>query len=69
MAIVEDKTSQVVEVLLAKVAPRRLLAGKIAGLGVLGVGQLAVVIAAGLAAFTLADRFPVPPGSGRSRSS
>lgn len=62
MAIVEDKTSQVVEVLLAKVPPRRLLAGKISGLGVLGVGQLAVMIVAGLGAFTLADRFPVPPG-------
>lgn len=62
MAIVEDKTSQVIEVLLVKVSPRRLLAGKVAGIGVLGVGQLVVMIAAGLAAFTLSDRFPVPPG-------
>ncbi|MFV0307513.1 MAG: ABC transporter permease [Desertimonas sp.] len=62
MAIVEDKTSQVIEVLLAKVSPRCLLSGKVAGIGLLGVGQLVLMIAAGLGAFTLADRFPVPRG-------
>jgi ABC-2 type transport system permease protein len=62
MSIVEEKTSQVIEILLAKVRPRTLLAGKAAGIGVLGLGQLVLYIAVGLAAFTLADRYPIPPG-------
>ena len=37
--VVEEKASRVVEVLLATIRPRDLLAGKIVGLGVLGFGQ------------------------------
>lgn len=35
--VVEEKSSRVVEVLLARVSPRHLLAGKILGIGVLGI--------------------------------
>ena len=50
--VVEEKASRVVEVLLATIRPRDLLAGKIVGLGVLGFGQTLVIAAAGLAAAT-----------------
>ena len=39
--VVEEKASRVVEVLLATIRPKDLLAGKIIGLGLLGLGQLA----------------------------
>ena len=39
--VVEEKSSRVVEVLLARTSPRNLLAGKIAGIGLLGLAQIA----------------------------
>jgi ABC-2 type transport system permease protein len=48
--VVEEKASRVVEVLLATIEPRALLAGKVIGIGLLGIAQLALVVAAGLAA-------------------
>jgi ABC-2 type transport system permease protein len=48
--VVEEKASRVVEVLLATIRPKDLLAGKIIGLGLLGLGQLAVMTTVGLAA-------------------
>jgi ABC-2 type transport system permease protein len=48
--VVEEKASRVVEVLLATIRPRDLLAGKIVGLGFLGFVQMLVIGAAGLAA-------------------
>jgi ABC-2 type transport system permease protein len=50
--VVEEKASRVVEVLLAAIRPRDLLAGKIIGLGLLGFGQTLVIAAAGLIAAT-----------------
>jgi ABC-2 type transport system permease protein len=45
--VLEEKSSRVVEVLMAAVRPTELLAGKIAGIGVMAVGQgVAVVVAA-----------------------
>jgi ABC-2 type transport system permease protein len=46
--VVEEKASRVVEVILSSVQPRELLAGKVAGMGVLGVGQVVLVLALGL---------------------
>lgn len=60
--VVEEKSSRVVEVLLAKVRPRHLLAAKVIGIGAIGIAQLLVFVAVGLGAFALADRFPIPPG-------
>lgn len=60
--VVEEKSSRVIEVLLAKVRPRELLAAKVAGIGALGLGQLIAFVVVGLVSFTLADRFPIPPG-------
>jgi ABC-2 type transport system permease protein len=48
--VVEEKTSRVIELLLAALPPRDLLAGKVIGLGLLGLGQLLIVSAFGLLA-------------------
>lgn len=47
--VVEEKTSRVVEILLATVRPWELMAGKVAGIGVIGLAQLVLVIGAGSA--------------------
>ncbi len=49
--VVEEKSSRVMEVLLARVRPSDLLAGKVVGIGLLGIGQFAALAAA--AAVTL----------------
>lgn len=46
--VVEEKSSRVVEVLLASIPPRSLLAGKIAGIGLLGLLQLLLTAVVGL---------------------
>jgi ABC-2 type transport system permease protein len=46
MAVVEEKSSRVVEVLLSRVLPYRLLAGKVLGVGALAVIQLSVLAGA-----------------------
>jgi ABC-2 type transport system permease protein len=47
--VVEEKSSRVIEVLLATIRPKDLLAGKVIGLGLLGLGQMLIVAALGLA--------------------
>ena len=47
--VVEEKSSRVVEILLSTLSPRALMAGKIVGLGLLGMGQLLLVVAVGIA--------------------
>jgi ABC-2 type transport system permease protein len=49
--VVEEKSNRVVELILATVRPRHLLAGKVLGIGLLGFAQL--VLVAGLAAALL----------------
>jgi ABC-2 type transport system permease protein len=51
-AVVEEKATRMVEIVLATVHPTDLLAGKIAGVGLVGVLQLTIV---GLATLLLAD--------------
>jgi len=58
--VVEEKASRVIEVLLAAVKPWQLLAGKIIGLGVLALGQLIIICAAGLGAAIAFDVITVP---------
>lgn len=50
--VVEEKSNRVVELILSTVRPRHLLVGKVIGIGLLGLTQLALV--AGLAATLLA---------------
>ncbi|MEU0564356.1 ABC transporter permease [Nonomuraea sp. NPDC005983] len=61
MGVVEEKGSRIVEILLASVRPWQLLAGKILGLGVLGLINLVTILAVGVAASVgsgLATDFP-----------
>ena len=58
--VIEEKQSRVVEVVLSTVRPRDLLMGKVLGIGVLGLVQLLVFVAAALAAANLTQRFTLP---------
>jgi ABC-2 type transport system permease protein len=58
--VVEEKQSRVVEVVLSPVRARDLLMGKVLGIGVLGIVQLAVFITAALIAALVTDRLVLP---------
>ena len=58
--VVEEKQSRVVEVVLSTVRARDLLMGKVLGIGVLGIVQLAVFITAALIAALATDRLALP---------
>ena len=58
--VVEEKASRVVELLLATMRPWQLLAGKILGLGVLGLGQIAVIAAIGIGGALAFDVVELP---------
>lgn len=53
MGVVEEKTSRVVEILLATIRPRQLLAGKIIGIGIFGLTQVLVLGGAMAGAMTV----------------
>ncbi|WP_035288379.1 ABC transporter permease [Actinokineospora spheciospongiae] len=58
--VVEEKSSRVVEILLAAVRPWQLLLGKVVGLGLVGLAQLAVIGAAGLVLAATAGALTIP---------
>jgi ABC-2 type transport system permease protein len=58
--VVEEKTSRVVELLLATMRPWQLLAGKILGLGVLGLGQIVLIGVIGVTTALAFDVVSVP---------
>lgn len=58
--VTEEKSSRVVELLLTAVTPRRLLAGKVLGMGVLGILMLSLTGLAALAAGALAGGQGLP---------
>jgi ABC-2 type transport system permease protein len=62
-SVTEEKSSRVIELLLTSLSPRRLLAGKVIGVGVLGATQLGAVCAAGLISARLAGGEGLPPGA------
>jgi ABC-2 type transport system permease protein len=59
--VVEEKQSRVVEVVLATVEARDLLIGKVIGIGLLGLGQLVVMVTVGLGLGLALGRFTLPP--------
>ena len=61
--VVEEKSTRVVEVLLARIRPQRLLAGKILGIGLLGLLQLAVIAGISLGVALAAGTVDIPPGT------
>jgi ABC-2 type transport system permease protein len=58
--IVEEKSSRVIEVVLSAIRPRELLTGKIVGLGLLGLGQFAAVLAVGFIGMQVLDSIDLP---------
>ncbi|GLZ43707.1 ABC transporter permease [Actinokineospora sp. NBRC 105648] len=58
--VVEEKSSRVVEILLATVRPWQLLLGKVVGLGLVGLAQLTVVGGVGVALAAWADVLTIP---------
>ena len=58
--VVEEKASRVVEVLLVRMPARTLLAGKVVGIGLLGLAQFVVTALVALAAVSAVDTVDVP---------
>ena len=58
--VVEEKSSRVVEVLLARMPARNLLAGKIVGIGLLGLAQVLATAAVALGVGTAVDAVDIP---------
>lgn len=58
--VTEEKTNRVVEVLLSTVRPWQLLAGKIIGIGLLGLGQFVFTIAVAVGAIRVTGVFELP---------
>ena len=58
--VVEEKANRVVEVLLARVRPWELLAGKVIGIGLLGLIQFVLLAGVALGALTFIDLPSVP---------
>jgi ABC-2 type transport system permease protein len=58
--VVEEKSSRVVELLLATMRPWQLLAGKILGLGLLGLAQMLVIAVIGIAGALTFDVVALP---------
>ncbi|MEU9890046.1 ABC transporter permease [Sphaerisporangium sp. NPDC051011] len=59
--VVEEKGSRIVEILLTAVRPWQLLAGKVIGVGVLGLSQVIVIAAVGLVAAQVTGAVPELP--------
>jgi ABC-2 type transport system permease protein len=62
--VVEEKASRVVEVLLARMPARNLLAGKVLGIGLLGLGQIVVTALAALVASAFVSSADLPAARG-----
>jgi ABC-2 type transport system permease protein len=62
--VVEEKSSRTVEVLLARMPARNLLAGKIAGIGALGLAQIGLTALVALVAGAMVDAVDIPAVGG-----
>ena len=62
LGVVEEKSSRVVELLLATLRPWQLLTGKVIGIGLLGLGQLVLTGLVGIAAAVGTGVVDVPTG-------
>jgi len=69
IGVIEEKSSRVVEVVLGAVRPHRLLAGKVLGIGLLGLGQLIVVGTVAVILIQQASSFDLPDAAGATAAS
>jgi ABC-2 type transport system permease protein len=60
VGVIEEKSSRVVEVMLSRLRPTELLTGKIAGIGLVGLAQFALVATAALIALAFSDNAQLP---------
>lgn len=58
--VTEEKSNRVIELLLATARPWHLLAGKILGISVLGLGQFVVTVAAAMVAIRVTGAYDMP---------
>ena len=58
--VAQEKGTRVMELLVCRVRPRDLLAGKVLGIGVVGLAQMLLALAAGGAAIVALDTIDVP---------
>jgi ABC-2 type transport system permease protein len=58
--VVEEKSSRVIEVVLSAIRPVTLLAGKVIGIGLLGLAQLVAIAGVGFGAALLLDQVELP---------
>jgi ABC-2 type transport system permease protein len=58
--VIEEKASRVVEILLSAIRPRQLLAGKIAGIGLLGIVQLVFIAAYAIGLSVVTGALDIP---------
>ena len=65
-SIIEEKTSRVFEVLLATIKPEELLAGKILGVGAVGLTQITIWMVAALALLSTSMAASLLAGSGKA---
>ena len=62
LGVVEEKSSRVVELLLSTLRPWQLLAGKVLGIGLLGLGQLVLTGLVGIGAALASGAVDLPSG-------
>ncbi len=58
--VVEEKSSRIVEMLLTTIKPWQLMVGKVAGIGLVGLGQLALVAIVGVASGVMSGDLDFP---------
>jgi ABC-2 type transport system permease protein len=58
--VAQEKGTRVMELLVCRVRPRDLLAGKVLGIGLVGLGQMLLALLAGAAAIVALDSIDVP---------
>ncbi|HLU32295.1 MAG TPA: ABC transporter permease, partial [Acidimicrobiia bacterium] len=58
--VTEEKTNRVVEVLLSTLRPWQIFAGKLAGIGLLGLGQLVILLTVAMIGLRITNAFDVP---------
>ncbi|MEE9581516.1 MAG: ABC transporter permease [Acidimicrobiia bacterium] len=63
MGVLEEKSTRVVELVVSSTSVRNLLAGKVLGIGMLGLAQLVALVAIALTAGSVFDLFEIPGGS------
>lgn len=63
IGVTEEKSTRVVEVILSAIKPLQLLAGKVVGLGLLGLGQVLLISAVGIGTSLALGSIELPPGT------